>query len=869
METSFGNWVRRRRKALDFTQVDLARQVGCSLSAIFKIEADERRPSRQIAELLADHLEIPTDQRSLFIKIARKEKAVDTLSAFQDVDQTSLSVSSQMPLSHKPLIGRELELAEIKRLMMLPQCRLLTLTGHGGIGKTHLSLVLADNFMQEDPDRPVAFTNLAPVSGREPTISAIATALGIVLYSASDRADQLIAYLRSRDPILILDNFEHLTIESGCIDLINTILKSAPKVKIMVTSREPLQLQSEWVFEVQGLPLPEDDDPDKYISNSAETLFIQRAQQADASFRPTNDDLHAIAQICKLVEGLPLGIELAAAWVRTLSCQGIAEEIQRSIHFLESAKLDLPERHRSIRATIEYSWKRLSSEEQKVLCALSIFRGGFFRQAAEVVGGAKLPILSSLVSKSLIRRLDAGRFDLHGLIQQYAWERLQEEEGDELQVWKRYSQYYVNLLAHRGQALKGIERTAVVDELITELPNLRRAWHWLSNQQQASGINQAADTLFWLYESRSNCREGIPLFDEAVQQLQAVNIDSSPVDDRVLRLALGQALSYKGFFLYRQGQHPQGREALSVGLQLLKGIPEQDAQDTRMAISNAIVFLGTVTSIMGDYEGGDRYLREGLAMKQQLSDLWGAAYCLRQIGLFAFHFRGDYNRAYQALNQSLSISKQLENAWSTAASLSQLGLITYYIGDYKQAEQHLYEALELSRVLEDRASIAFALDCLGMVKTSSGYHDEGQTFLSESISLWKEIGEKGSLAQTLNHMGNAYLKRDNFVEARIQFNDAINIASEMQTIPVLLEALLGVAEVFSKEGNFESALEIATAVALNTSASFETKSRADVLRDATEKELPEHQVRTVHDKVNSITLSELAQSAGSADKIIL
>ena len=869
METSFGNWIRRRRKALDFTQDDLAGRVGCSTSAIFKIEADERRPSRQIAELLATHLEIPTDQRAVFIKIARMEKAVDSLGDMRPVDLPLLTPSADLPLSSKPLVGREFELAEITRLIMQPQCRLLTLIGQGGIGKTHLVMVLADQIRRESHQHEVAFVNLAPVTGREQTVTAIATALGIVLYSASDRADQLIAYLRSRDQLLILDNFEHLSVEAGCIDLISSIMHGTEKVKLLMTSREPLQIQAEWVFEVQGLPVPESSDPNELISNSAEALFIQRAKQAEVSFQPTNEDLLAIAQICKLVEGLPLGIELAATWVRTLSCQGIAEEIQRSIHFLETVTHDLPERHRSIHATIEYSWKRLSNEEQKVLQELSIFRGGFRREAADRVAGARLPILSALISKSLIRRAVAGRYDMHGLIQQYASERLQEEDSENIQIWQRYSQYYASLLAQRGQALKGIERTAVVAELIEELPNLRQAWQWISKHQQAQEINQAADTLFWLYESRSNCREGVPLFDEAVQYMQIAkgHMDESNLLDH--RVALGQALCYKGYFLYRQGQHPQGREAISSSLQILETLPDQEDDERLMAISNAKAFLGTVTAVMGDFEEGERLLREALVIKQRLNDLWGAAFCLRQIGLFAFHYQGDYNQAFQTLHQSFVISKQMQNAWSIAASLSQMGLISSVHGNYAQAELYLTEALDLSRTLEDRASIAFALDCLGPVKMTQSLNEEGLKLLKESIALWREIGEQGSLAQTLIHYGTALLKLGRQAEALKQFLEALQIASEIQTMPVLLEALLGYAEVQAVEGNIEKAFEVVTAVKMNPSNSFEARSRADLLQTMLAEKLPARVSQDIQARSSSVKLADIVQTILSTDRIPL
>ena len=215
MSNTFGTWIKRRRKALDMTQQELARQMGCSVSALFKIESDERRPSRQMSELLIKYLEIPLDQQALFLKVARKEKAADSLGDLPILDQPLSVPAHHVPLPPNPFLGREYELAEITRLIQEPQCRLLTLTGQGGIGKTHVAIYAASALEDSFKDG-VFFVNLVPVTGREQAVTAIADALKIVLYSASDRSDQLLSYLLNRELLLVLDNFEHLTDDPGC-----------------------------------------------------------------------------------------------------------------------------------------------------------------------------------------------------------------------------------------------------------------------------------------------------------------------------------------------------------------------------------------------------------------------------------------------------------------------------------------------------------------------------------------------------------------------------------------------------------------------------------------------------------------------------
>jgi tetratricopeptide (TPR) repeat protein len=455
---------------------------------------------------------------------------------------------------------------------------------------------------------------------------------------------------------------------------------------------------------------------------------------------------------------------------------------------------------------------------------------------------------------------------MHELIHQYALEQLQQDASEYNEIQTRHSRYFANLLNERGPSLKGAERPVVASELISDLANLRQAWHWASGHQRARELSQSADTLFWLYESRSNCREGVPLYRQAVQGLQIVAKNLATSEKWAQQLALGQALTYEGFFLFRQGQQPQGREALKSALSILETIPEKNSREVQMALSNVMVFLGTVTSVMGDFEEGDRLLQQGLAMKQTLEDSWGSAFCVRQIALSGY-FRGDYASASRALNQSLEISQRISNTWSIAASLNQLGLVAHSQGGHDQAEQFLSQALELSRELEDRYSIAAALDGLGLVKTAQGQFDDAQTLLQESMALWREIGEQGNLAQTLTHIGTALLKAGDQANARSYFLDALSMAREMQTLPVLLDALVGEAEIQALEGALESALEIVMAVSHNVSSSLATKTRAEQLRADLIMRMPPQRVKTIKGKINQkTTIDTLAQDILSVSK---
>ena len=283
-------------------------------------------------------------------------------------------------------------------------------------------------------------------SAPEFIIPAIADTLGLTFSGTIELKTQLFNFLKEKQILLVLDNLEHLL---NGIELLDELLEYAPHVKLLTTSREQLNLRAEWVFEVQGLPIPANLEQENLKSNSAVALFTQRARQVKMNFVLTPEDSRTVTRICQLVDGLPLGLELAATWVRMMALQEVAHEIEQSLDFLSTTGRDVPQRHRSIRAVFDHSWSLLSQTEQQVMQRLSVFRGGFTRDAAEQVTGATLPILSSLVDKSLVRRSEAKRYDLHELVRQYAATRLQAEKEDEISTEGKYAEYYLSLLQAR------------------------------------------------------------------------------------------------------------------------------------------------------------------------------------------------------------------------------------------------------------------------------------------------------------------------------------------------------------------------------------------------------------------------------------
>jgi predicted ATPase/DNA-binding XRE family transcriptional regulator len=854
--------VRRRRKALDLLQKELAGRVGCSVAALQKIERDERRPSRALAERLAESLDVPASQRAAFVQVARGERMAERLASLPEPPAPAIVAERPLPLAQRELvfpagalIGREAELAEITQLLRDPYCRLLTLIGPGGIGKTRLALAAAQQ--SQASGQAVVFVALAPLVGREQVVTAIADALGCVLYGAGDRADQLAHYLRGKPALLLLDSFEHLLAEASSAQLVGQLLRATGDLKLMITSREPLDIQEEWVFDVQGLPLPASAAAGDVQASSAARLFQQRARQARAGYSLGADDYPAVVRICQLVGGAPLGIELAATWMRTLTCQEIAGEIQRNLDFLATRARDVPERHRSIRAVFDQSWALLSAEEQAVLRRLAVFRGGFTRAAAEQVAGASLALLAALVSKSLLRRTAAGRYDPHELVRQYALDRLSADEQEQVQTRGRQSRYYAALLQQRGAAFKGPDQVAVAAELAAELANIRLAWEWASTRGLAAELSQAADTLFWLYEAQSNFREGIPLFGQAVEGLEApARAEAAAQPERLRQLALGQALSYQGFFCFRQGQHPLSRELLQRSMGLLGQLAGDGSPEARAALSTSAAFLGIVTYRMGEYAEGRRLLGQALAIKRELGDSWGAALCLRQLGLAAYS-QGGYAEAHGLLSESLALSRAMGNPWSLAFSLNFLSMAAQAQGAFDEAQRLLQEGLALAERLQDRFNIASAQNGLGMVYLASGQAGQARRCFEQSIATWREIGDHGSLAQSLNQLGETLLQLHDRAAARDCFAEALAVGREAMIAPVMLDALLGLAAIYAAEGALEGALELALHILQNPASTQAARRRAEQLRVALEPQLAPDRLEALNARAGGV-LSALA-----------
>ena len=729
-----------------------------------------------------------------------------------------------LPMPLTPFFGREQELVDLARMLADPEYRCITLVGPGGIGKTRLALQVATQQQHRFADGS-AFIPLVSVESLDAVIPTIASAIHFAFYGPSDPKLQLLNYLRDKRLLLIVDNVEHLLADQhgqGTIaELLMEILQQGLGVKLLVTSRELIKLQEEWPFEVQGLSFPAmkpDDDLDAY---SAVALFIQRARRANPGLEMNTEDKVSVAHLCRLVEGMPLAIELAATWVRILSPAEIATELEKSVDFLNAQMRDIPERHRSIRAVFDRSWKMLSNEEQRVLARLSIFRGGFQRQAAEQVAGASLPVLSSLVIRSLIRRTATGRYDLHELIRQYVAARLAQDPQELETTQERHSLFYLGLLEEQGVRLQSHQQKEAVLELTRDMDNIRAAWDWSIATDEFMRLYQVSARLMHLFEVRNWFKEAESTFRKTVAALQA-SMQGAELDP-VHQVALQALLAHWGFFRFRIGEGEEAYKILSPSAAFLQ------MSTGHFAATYSHLYLGIDCWILGKFSEANESFQASRALAQAYGESWYEALDTEFLGMIAIE-QGEYIQARQYLTEAVALHRQVGDPSMTAHALSYLGRASQSLGEYREAEKFFRESLELSRENGYRVATGLALDGLGKIAYAEGHYEEAEPFFSESAHLFEEMGDIHRMSRTLNHRGLNRMSLGKTAAARDDFCTALHMSYQRGWIPTTLYALTGLAALAGQSEVNSNLLALVCFILQHPASAQETKNLAAKLQ---------------------------------------
>ncbi len=847
-EFSFGEWIRKRRKSLNLTLEALAERVGYSVAMLRKIEKDERRPSQKAVALLAEALEIPEDQQDAFLKVARHERAVARLGpAYREGPfpwQSPSQPQTNLPMSTTLLVGREHELAKLADLLQDPACRLITLTGLAGIGKTRLAVQVAygqlDRFVHG-----VYFVSLAPLTSPEMTVTTIAKVIGFQFYGTDEPQEQLLCYLREKRMLLVLDNFEHLMEGAS---LLPAIMQAAPGIQILVTSRERLNLQAEWVFVVEGLPYPatsEESRLEQVEAYGAVQLFLQNALRVNPSFSLDEKNREWVVRVCQLMEGMPLGIELAAAWVRVLSCPDIAKEIKSSLDFLKASARDIPERHRSLRAALDHSWNLLSSREKEVFQRLSVFRGGFRREAAEEVAEAGLEEITSLLDKSLLKRVSEVRYDLHELVRQYAAMRLAEDTHEQAETLDRHCVFYLEQFAGQENALNSVAQLEVVKEQSNEIGNVRIAWHHAVERGEFSLIGRTLNTFRLFYDVCG-------WFQEATEQIELVTqaLRASPTSSPEL---MGRLLDHQSWFHSRCGQYGAARDLSKQSLALLRPLGPQPA------LANALLFGAIIAYRAGDLSEAQQLADEGLTTAHVVHSDWPIAFGLCIQGIVA-QIAGKHGEAYDRLRAGLDKFRAIGSPHLIGFALNYLAPITLDLGRIAEAQALLEESLALNQRANDRWGLGTCYGTLGLVAQARGDWNTARSLFRQAVETFGELGARGYTAEYLVRLGEASAASGEVTEPEKIFREAIRVATQTQGMPNVADAIVGLASLLARSGEKpESLVEWLHVVQSHPATHAATRERAARLRAELVEQLKSQQIEAAETRAQATTLEGLAQ----------
>ncbi|MEZ4863630.1 MAG: tetratricopeptide repeat protein [Caldilineaceae bacterium] len=723
-----------------------------------------------------------------------------------------------LPAATTSFIGRETECAQLRQQLLLPQQRLLTLAGPGGVGKTRLALAAAADLVGAFGDG-VWFVALAGVHNPRDLAPAISAALGLELRGTEDPVQLLNVYLRERELLLVLDNVEQLLHADGTVALIQQLLSGAARVKLLVTSRERLHLQAEQVVMVAGLPVPAREQPPTALPATAFgalQLFVARAQHVCIDFTLDEQTLPAVIRICQLVEGLPLAIELAASWVEQFTCAEIADAIADNCDFLATTWHDLPARHRSLRATFDYSWRLLAPDEQRVLAVCALFHGVFTREAAVAICDATLPLLTTLVNKSLIRVATPRRYSLHELIRHYLAEKLDMDERRQRQL--AHARYYAGLAAEQSPRWESDREPEALAAVQVAFENLHAAWQWLLQQVTPSAtvtegpetgtllalLESLASAFVHFYRCQGRYQEGRQLFAEAQQHLQRADwVRPAPTDPLATarQALLAQIMTHLAEMMLNLSQYSEVEALVFRALSLLSA--ETEPKKRAVALS----WLGKAYVRMGRYAEAEERLLASLAHYEAIGATAESTATLNTLGILYSNQRHfakahQYHKACLALFQARGYQRGIAN------TLNNLGSTFLRSDQLEQGQQFYSQAYALAQEVGERLLLALTLSNLGSVSRLLGNYVCAQHCYEESLAYCREIGEQRWTVVALNGIGLTLLDRHELPSAWKTLQQALDLALTIQSLPDTLDALAALGELMALRGELATAAQV-------------------------------------------------------------
>jgi DNA-binding SARP family transcriptional activator/tetratricopeptide (TPR) repeat protein len=819
---------------LEFERAALTRTWRKALLELVLVFEDEKRYQQAADVLERLHQADPLDEemfRRYLLALAQADKAGDALNDFegfkatlkrevdgepeeatyrllerirsgaavQDVQahialKKSVKRQFNMPLPTTPFVGRKPELDTVIQELRDPACRLLSIVAAGGMGKTRLALETGRRLLPEFEDG-VYFVPFEAVSSPEFMVPAVAGSLGFTFFGPQAPKDQLLEYLGNKEMLLVMDNLEQL--QEGT-RLIVEMLERAPGLKILATSRELLNLHAEWVFDLGTMTLPQGNHD---LQNSdAAALFVQAARRARADFSLARHET-AVVRICRRVGGMPLALELAAQWLRVLTPHEVAEELEKGLDTLEGSVKDVPARHHSVRTVFEVSWSRLSDGEREALQRLSVFHGGFSKEAAQEVTAVGLPLLLVLCNKSFLSRRGDGHFSQHPLLWQYLREKASSDTETFANIQAKHAAYFAAFLRERNDPLQGLEAKAVRQEIRSELANVTEAWHWALAHEREDLLEEAAESLFVFYTDEGRYREAELLFSAAAKAIRSGSVVS------------GSLLAWLGGCYNFLTDYDTGIEVLQRSLAIL------EPHGSKRAVALALLILNSCSVFTNHpldetipilhrclnlfHEAGDlahegevrgllaEFTKNPLEAERQFSEsielfrksgkcfgvMGGMTLALGNFAQFLAQVQGAYPEAIRFYEEAIQIEKARGETYRVVWYLGFQAETYVYQGNYREAERCFSEGQATGATLESgwgNWTLANALYGLGWLAQLRGEFSEANAYLQRALEQTQSYDDPfGVEGNTKTTLGRIALGAGNLGEAESWCQDAL------------------------------------------------------------------------------------------------
>jgi predicted ATPase/Tfp pilus assembly protein PilF len=692
------------------------------------------------------------------------------------------------PIQFTPFIGRELELRQIEDRFLDPECRLLSIIGPGGMGKTRLIIRASEDLAKKgDFADGIYFFSLVAVHNRDLLLTALASGLGVPPAQKGTLQKRLFDYLQKRKCLLVLDNFEHLT---DCAPLLAEMLAAAPGLRLLVTSLVPLRIRAEQRLTVSGLSYPEANEATADLHTySAVRLFVESARQVNATFQLNTENEDAVRQICRLARGIPLAVEMAAAWVRVMDCTAIAGEIGRNLDFLSLSDQDRPGRHQSMVAVFTYSWNMLTPTEQLVLSQLAVFHGPFSLEAAVTISKATPITLARLLDKSHLQHRKVGRYELHEMLRQFIG---QETGGLNEQAAQQHCDYYLNLVVAREGDFYGPQPQQAVAAVQHELDNIRQAWRWAVEHGSWPAIECSLEGLGRFYQIAALLQEGKTMIALAVDRLPREECADT------IRAVGPRLFGWYAYFLHKLGRHS---EAITQARQAFVLAGQDEA-----ALAEVHSLFGLLLPAQGEFDQAVIYLEKAIAYYRATAELERLTLALQRMVLACWR-GGKHDETLRYSQQAVPLLEAVDHKKGLAQLYNVLAGTHYDLDNLAQALVYVQQAQEIYEAIDEKLDAAIVAANLASLHQRMGQFEQALVANQRAIDMSRELGDRPGLARDLSNRGYILCTIGEFERSLDFYYRALEIEKTLGNKSRIAYFQAGIALIYQLQGDAVTALE--------------------------------------------------------------